>query len=204
MNFSPESLHRRSSHRSEPILFICPACRGNVETDSKQCPACQFIGARTSEMFSDTPPPLLPILDAAGIWNSGELRKIETARDEVRRRFPQIQWRICTVILPPETNLSLFGFWLMNACPLHDTETPEERAWSVLLLIDQATGHAATIPGYSAESCLTDDCWKDAIATMAPLWRAGKTADAVAAFFRSSRSHLEAAWKKNEARSSNR
>jgi len=147
------------------------------------------------ELFPDPPPPLLPILDAAGILNEREIGRIEAARDRLRRRFPQFQWRVCTVVLPPESNLSIFGFWLLNACPLHSKETAEDRASTVLLLINAGTGQVSAVRGYAAESCLSDDDWKAILETMAEPWRTGDPVEAVIRFFKITHIHLERAWK---------
>lgn len=106
--------------------------------------------------------------------------------------------------LPPETKLPLFGFWLLNACPLHEKETSEERAWTVLLLIDVASGRAAAVPGYAAESCINDDDWQKALSSMGHRWESGNTADAVVEFFKSSRSHLDESWKRDGSRRANK
>lgn len=173
----------------------CPACGEPLTTDSNWCPACNFTGAQTVDLFPESPPPLLPILDAAGILNEREIWKIEAARDSLRRRFPQFQWRICTVVLPAEANLSLFGFWLLNACPLHGKESTEDRAATVLLLINAGSGQVAAIPGYAVESVLSDDDWKAILATMAVPWRAGHPVESVIRFFKNTRIHLERVWK---------
>lgn len=156
------------------------------------------------ELFPEEPPPLPPVFDAAGILGEGGVLKIEAARDKLRRRFPQFQWRVCTVMLPAETNLSVFGFWLLNVCPLHGAESAEDRAATVLLLVNAGTGQAAAVPGYAVESVLSDDGWKAILATMAAPWRAGQPVDAVIRFFENSRIHLERAWKKYGARRSAR
>lgn len=154
-------------------------------------------------MFAGEPPPLLPILDAVELLKQSDIRKIEAARESLRRRFPQFQWLICTVSLPPETSLPLFGFWLLNACPLHDKETIEHRASTILLLINAGSGQAAAIPAYAAEPYFSNDEWKTILATMAAPWRSGKPAEAIIRFFESSRSHLDRAWKSYGARRSN-
>ncbi len=148
------------------------------------------------EMFPEAPPPLLPILDVAGIFPQNSISKIDNARIPLERRFPQFQWRICAVHLPPETRLSVFGFWLLNTAQFHESETSEERAWTVLLVINAATGQAAIVPGYAAEPFLADDEWEAVLATMSPAWQAGKPADAVVQFFKSSRKQLDRARKR--------
>lgn len=156
------------------------------------------------DLFPETPPPLLPVLDAAGILKERDVWKIEAARDKLRRRFPQFHWRVCTVVLPPEVNLSVFGFWLLNVCPFHGKENAEARASTVLLLINAATGRAAAVPGYAVESVLSDDGWKAILATMAAPWQGGDPVEAVIRFFKNARIHLERAWKSYGARKSAR
>ena len=197
---SPDRIRRRSSS----AVLVCPSCKATLKVDSKWCHACNFTGGNTVEMFSDSPPPLLPILDAMGLWKEPDIKKIEAARENLRRRFPQIHWRVCTVCLPADTKLPLFGFWLLNACPLHEKETSEERAWTILLLIDVESGQAAVIPGYAAESCLSDNVWTQILNTMAPTWQSGKTADAIIGFFKQCHSHLDEAWKRHGSRRTNR
>lgn len=154
------------------------------------------------EMFSDSPPPLLPILDAADIFTRDDVLHIEAARDAIRRDFPQFQWRICTVAMPPDTNLSIFGFWLLNACPLHEDETKDERTWTILLLINAGTGQAAVIPGYAAEPFLSDDDWKKILGSMAQSWSMGRSAEAVVRFFECAGELLKLAWKRHGSRRS--
>lgn len=204
MSEGREKIRRRSSPRSAPVSFVCPSCKADLKADSKWCPACNFTGGDTIALFSDSPPPLLPILDAVGLWNETEIKRIETARESHRRHFPQLHWRVCAVNLPPDTRLPLFGFWLLNVCPLHENETAEERAWTVLLLIDVASGQVAAIPGYAAESCLSDDELRIILSAMATRWPSAKTADPVVDFFKSSRIQLDLSWKRNGTRRTNK
>jgi RNA polymerase subunit RPABC4/transcription elongation factor Spt4 len=204
MSEAPERIRRRSAQRSAPVSLACPACGATLKVDSKWCPSCNFTGGDTIAMFSDSPPPLLPILDAAGIWKESELGKIEAARDSLQKRYPQLHWRVCTVCLPPDTRLPLFGFWLLNACPLYEKETTEERAWTVLLLIDTTSDQAAAIPGYAAETCLGDGDLQKILASMTSLWESGKTTDAVISFFKTCRTLLDESWKRSGARRANK
>jgi hypothetical protein len=86
-----ETSHRRSSRRGAAGGVSCPSCQGPLKPDAKRCPACNFTGGDTMTMFPEPPPPLLPILDSAGILKESELRKIEVSHDKLRRRFPQFQ-----------------------------------------------------------------------------------------------------------------
>ena len=138
---------------------------------------------------------MLPVLDAAGIWSSADIRRIESAREKLRRRFPQIQWRVCTVDLAEGTKLPVFGFWLLNAGERYVGETDNDRAWTILLLIDAASGQAAVVPGYGAERCLDDADWRKVLLAIRPAWSQGRTVDAVVRFFETSGSFLEQSWR---------
>ncbi len=154
------------------------------------------------EMFPGRPPPLLPLLDAAGLWNAAETHRIETAAGKLRRRFPQFHFHVCSVMLPAETSLPAFGFWLLNTSPFYVNETAEDRAWAVLLLINAGTGKAAVVPGYSAERWLGDDDWTTILGSMAASWRASKPTESVIRFFETATTLLARAWKLRGARPS--
>jgi hypothetical protein len=204
MSASADSSRRGGSRRTTIGVITCPACGGPLKPDSKWCPACEFTGSHTLDLYPDDPPPLLPVLDAVGLLNESDIRKIGSARESLRRRFPQFHWRICLVNLPADASLPVFGFWLLNACPMHDGESVEDRAWTILLLIDDASGEAAVIPGYGAEPFVSDDEWKSVLAPMSAPWRAGKPADAIVCYFREARTRLDLAWKRFGSRRNGR
>lgn len=172
----------------------CPACKAKLERDAKWCPACGFTGSKTLDMFGDNPPPLLPILDVADIWGEKDQRMIKAAVAHFNRRFPQIHWRICGVALGAEMSLPLFGFWLLNASPLADEETDDDRNWTVLLLVDAETRRASVTLGYRAEVWLSDDMWEKALAETKEPFRMGKPGLAVSAFLKASLLLFEKAW----------
>ncbi|MES2438844.1 MAG: hypothetical protein V4584_07250 [Verrucomicrobiota bacterium] len=199
-----DTQRRRSSRRAATGIITCPSCGGPLKPDAKWCPNCNFTGGDTLRLFPHDPPPLLPILDAVGLLKEHDIHKIEVARENLRRRFPQFRWKICIVTLPRETSLSVFGFWLLNVCPLHDQETPQERAWTILLLLNPSTAQAAVIPGYAAEPFLSDDEWKAILSDMRKPWSLAKPAEDIVRFFKNSRRHLNVAWKRYGTRKSGR
>lgn len=176
----------------------CPACHAKVERDAKWCEGCGFTGEKTLGMFGDRAPPLLPILDAAGLWDEKAEQKISTELKALGKRFPQIRWRICLVALEPEVSLSLFGFWLINAAPLAAEETVEEREWTILLVVDSNLGRASVTTGYRAEVWLSDRMWGTALAKMAEPLRAGQADRAVVLFLKKARSRLDSAWRRSQ------
>ncbi len=177
---------------------VCPSCHAKVERDVRWCGTCGFTGAKSLEMFGEDPPPLLPILDVADLWNAKEQKRIVSAIGAFKKRFPQINWRICAVTLGREVNLSLFGFWLMNVCPLTEGETAEDREWTVLLLIDGNSGRASVTTGYRAEVWLSDDMWDRALAETTDRFRRGEPDKAVVAFLRKAREQMEIAWQRSQ------
>lgn len=174
----------------------CPSCHAKLERDAKWCGSCGFTGEKSLEMFGDDPPPLLPILDVADLWNAKEQKRIESAVAAFNKHFPQVNWRICAVTLGPEINLSVFGFWLMNVCPLMPGETPEDREWTVLLLVDGNSGGAAVASGYRAEVWLSDEMWDKALAETTDPFMRGQPDKAVVLFLKKTQKLFEAAWQR--------
>lgn len=183
-----------SARRFAIGVIACPACKAKLERDAKWCPSCGFTGSKTLDMFGDDPPPLLPILDVANIWDEKDQRAIKAAIARFNRRFPQIRWRICGVALGGEISLPLFGFWLLNASPLAAEETEKERSWTVLLLVDADTRRASITAGYRAEVWLSDDMWERALTETKEPFRAGKPGVAVSVLLQTSQTLFEKAW----------
>ena len=74
-------------------------------------------------------------------------------------------------------------------------ETDDDRAWTILLLLNVATGKAAVVPGYAAERCLEDADLRKILIAMKPLWSGGRTVDAVLRFFETCAAFLEQSWR---------
>lgn len=175
----------------------CPACRAKVERDAKWCGRCGFTGEKSLEMFGDDPPPLLPILDVADFWSDKEQRQISVSVKRFNKRFPQIRWRFCAVALPPEVSLPLFGFWMMNVCPLAPGETPEEREWTVVFLVDTNRGRASVTTGYRAEIWLSEEMWEKALAETEEPFAQGRRGLGIARFLDSATGLFTVAWKRS-------
>lgn len=175
----------------------CPSCHAKIDREAKWCDACGFTGATTVGMFGDSPPPLLPILDVADLWDAKAQRKITEEVRAFGKRFPQLRWRICSVALGAEVSLPLFGFWLMNASPLIPGESAEDREWAILLLVDSNSGRASVTAGYQAEVWLSDEMWAKALAETAEPLRTGHPDRAVVLFLRKAKHLFESAWKRS-------
>ncbi|MFD2257759.1 hypothetical protein ACFSSA_13845 [Luteolibacter algae] len=176
----------------------CPACHAKINRDTKWCESCGFTGAKSLDMFGDSPPPLLPLLDVADFWSKKEEREIDTSIKRFNKRFPQFHWKICAVTLEANVSLPLFGFWLMNVCPLAENETAEDREWSVLLLVDARTGRASVTTGYRSELWLSDEMWNYALRETVTPFRRGDSGQAVCAFLKSAQALMEKAWTRSQ------
>lgn len=177
----------------------CPSCHAKVDRESKWCESCGFTGQQTIGMFGGNAPPLSRLLDVADVWNEAGKARIDSLVDGMSERFPQIKWSICTVSLPPGTRLEVFGFWLMNAGPMRENETVEDRLWTVLLVIDADTGRASVTPGYRAETWLSDEMWDAALHEVPRLFRDGNPVGAVVQFFETTGLLLEKAWRRSHS-----
>ena len=185
MNMSgpDDSTRRYSARRFAAGAMVCPSCLLRLPEPVNRCPGCQFTGADTVDLFPLALPPLQMMLDAAGLWSDEEHERIRHRVERLRRRFPQIHWSLCSLDAGEVVNLRLFGFWLLNASPLSSHETEEQRAWTVLLLFNGASGKVALVPGYGVEPWLTDVQWQKALATMMEPWNRGNRWRAVKCFF---------------------
>lgn len=185
---------RRSRVKSPRVAFTCPACQTQFDA-ADRCPNCQFTGSDTMRMFAGAPPEITTVNDQADLFDSAALKTIERSRKRLAKRFPQFRWRLCTTNLPAETNLRLYGFWMLNVAPIRPDESESDRQWTVLLLINAAANRAAVVPGYAAEPWLGNDQWDKALARMVPAWKVEDFGKAVAEYYDAVRSMLENSWR---------
>lgn len=137
-------------------------------------------------------PPLERVGDHASLFEEGERRQVEEALQGMRRSFPQIHWRVATVKLAESASLGLFGFWLLNVSPAAADEGEGERPWTILLLIE-AGGTVAVIPGYAAEPWLPADAWEELLADLHWEMKDGR-ARALAKFLKNAADRLHQSW----------
>jgi hypothetical protein len=142
------------------------------------------------ELFPYAPPELSPILDLVGVLSAGGLTAIQAEMKRSLKRYPQFQWRVVLAALPSEMSLPLFGFWLINACPLGAEETPKQRAWTVLLVVNTSTEQASVVSGYAAEPYISDEIWKNTLLEVSKFWKAENPALAIVRFLKMSRKQI--------------
>ena len=51
----------------------------------------------------------------------------------------------------------------MNACQLQEGQVENDRAWSILLLIDVKRGLVSLTPGYAIEAFIEDSSWENTL-----------------------------------------
>ncbi|BCU78448.1 hypothetical protein [Luteolibacter sp. LG18] len=196
MSAPPDERRRYSAQRLTAGVAVCPACLVHLPVQSAFCPSCRFTGEDSMRMFPHGLPPLQPMLDAANLWTPADQAAIARRVRKTTHRFPQIRWSLCSVDAAAIDNLRVFGFWMLNASPLAEGETAEQRAWTALLVFNGATGKAALVPGYGVEPWLGDDAWERILLEMAVAWGRGKRRVAVTRFFDAAEKSLRKACRK--------
>lgn len=193
MMVPPDSIKFYSARRFAAGATVCPSCLLRLPETADWCPGCQFTGADTMTMFPLPLPPLQTVFDAANLWTNREHARIRHRIEGLRRRFPQIRWSLYSLDAGEVANLRLFGFWLLNASPLAEGETEEERAWTILVVFNGASGKVALVPGYGAEPWVPDDQWQRALAEMSEPWSLGRRWRGLKLFFNASEKALRLA-----------
>lgn len=146
-------------------------------------------------MFPFAAPALDDVVDPGNLLDRQAVSAVKGALGRLRRRFRQVRWCLCLVELPPEVNLRLFGFWLLNSARPEDDD-PEGPAWTVLLVVDTAGQAAAVTAGYALESFVADDSWMRSVTAMSLSWRRGDPGRALCEFLAACEHELEGgAWR---------
>lgn len=140
------------------------------------------------------------VIDAPGVFGADGLRTLEKARRRLGRRFPQIRWVVCAVELSPDVSLPMFGFWLMNASPLAEGETREDRRWTVLCVLDPANMRASITPGYAVENWVRDDEWGKLLDVLTEVWKNDDPAHAIESMWKEAKVVIDQAWENQNSR----
>jgi uncharacterized membrane protein YgcG len=147
---------------------VCPSCLIRFKERADQCPNCQFDAQRSVEQFSFQPPVMQRWMDNAKVFDQAARQEVDQMIDRIIKQFPQVSLSICTVELDDPISLSEFGFWMMNACGFEDGQSEEQRAWSILLLIDVKRKLLSLTPGYAIEAFMDDADWQETLKMMVP------------------------------------
>ncbi len=179
-----------SAKRFAKGAVFCPACRVRMEDALPQCPACGFTGEHTLKLFPGGAPCLQQIIDTDAHWSEKELVILRKEIKKMCQHFPQIHWAILSIPLAEEVSLPLFNFWFFNVSPLDESETIEQRQWTILLTLDRANQRAAVTAGYIVEPFVADDEWERSLIAMKPKWKAGNEIGAIREFFAETKKQL--------------
>lgn len=193
MSEPADTLKRYSAKRFAAGAMVCPSCLLRLSDSANWCPGCHFTGADTVAMFPLPLPPLQTVFDAANLWSNFEQSRIRHRLEKLHDRFPQIRWSVYSLDAGDVANLRVFGFWLLNASPLAEDESEDQRAWTVLLVFNGASGKVALVPGYGVEPWVPDDQWQRALSMMSEAWNQGKRWIGLSRFFDASEKALRLA-----------
>jgi uncharacterized membrane protein YgcG len=161
-----ESLERRKEYPARIFnraTVVCPSCLQRFKESADQCQRCGFDAYRVVKQFPYTPPVLDRIMDYAGVADERLCADLNAAIDKLLRRFPQVDFYFCFVEMDDPVSMSEFGFWMMNACRLQYGQVENDRAWSLLLLIDTKHGLVSLTPGYAIEAFVEDSGWEQTL-----------------------------------------
>lgn len=137
--------------------MTCPGCGVTVQDPVDQCPRCGYTGHQTVEKFPFPAPLMERFIDPTGFLTDNDRLKIRKALADLGKVFPQPRLCFSILELAPEVDPREFGFWMMNASPVSDEEEAGLRPWTILMIIDDASGRVSVTSGYAIEPFLDDE-----------------------------------------------
>jgi len=158
-----DSLEKRKEYPARifnRVMVVCPSCHQRFKQANDQCLRCGFDAFQVVQKFPYTPPVLDHIMDNVGVVDDDLHKDLNTALKKLAKHFPQVGFYFCFVEMDDPLQLSEFGFWMMNACRLQEGQVENDRAWSLLLLIDVKRGLVSLTPGYAIEAFIEDGAWE--------------------------------------------
>ena len=161
-----------------------------MEEALPQCTSCGFTGEHTLKLFPGGAPSFQTIIDTDSHWSEKELVILRKEIKKMRQHFPQIYWSILSLSLAEEAALPLFNFWFFNVSPLAESETIEQRQWTILLTLDRSNQRAVVTAGYIVEPFIADDEWEKSLISMKVKWKAGDEIGAIRDFFAQTKNQL--------------
>ncbi len=160
---SPEKRKQYAARKFYRATVVCPSCLQRFRETADTCQRCGFDAHRVVQQFNYAAPVLEQVIDNAGVITPDWQPELDQAIARVERRFPQVGFYFCTVNLDDPVKLPEFGFWMMNACQLEPHQQEQDRAWSMLVLLDVNRGLISLTPGYALEAFIEDSAWEDAL-----------------------------------------
>lgn len=100
---------------------------------------------------------MAPLVDLENRLEPSEANKISKAIRRFEKRFLQFRASVHLTRLPEGGDVREFGYWLFNHCSFAEGETPEDRAGTLLILIDRESRSAGLTVGYRLDPFLGDD-----------------------------------------------
>lgn len=133
----------------------CPSC-GLAFKDVKltKCLRCQFDLASTDLVFPYEPPAMEPIMDHLNTFSTEQIKGISAEFAKLTKKYPQVSLALCNLNLISSTDPRVFGFWMLNRCPLSQGESSDQRKFTLLLVIDQENQRLSASCGLALEPYL--------------------------------------------------
>ena len=142
--FNPERVH-------------CPSCFQPYDRAGASCTRCGFSLQVACAKFPFAPPEIERIIDPEEAFTARDRRLVEKAVARFERHFPGIRVAVHPTRLPEGADVREFGFWLFNQAPLAEGEAPEDRAGTLLLILDRHNRQAGLTVGYELDPFIGDD-----------------------------------------------
>jgi uncharacterized membrane protein YgcG len=150
-----------------------------IHRAAQSCPHCGFSLADADERFGSDVVRLRSLTDGAGLLRRGERGKVETAMEDIGRRFPQVFVAVYTGSLGEVSNMRQFGFWLLNRAAFEDVPVGKPNESGILLTIDPESKAAGIAFGYLLDPFLEESDTFDCLSRAHAHWLEGRYADGI-------------------------
>jgi len=97
----------------------------------------------------------------------------------ISKRYPQVSPKVCLIPLQADIKIHQMALWMLNQCPLAESETAENKHWQILLLIDTSNNISALSYGYHIEKFIPDESASKLISQLNRSLRKGDTSSPV-------------------------
>ena len=133
----------------------CPSC-GLAFKNIKltECIRCDFSLGKTDLIFPYDPPPMEPFMDHLNSFTEEQIMAIMSEFSPLTKKYPQIKIALCNLNLISTTDPRVFGFWMLNRSPLGEGETGDDRANTILIVIDRENLRLSASVGLAIEPYL--------------------------------------------------
>ncbi|HEX5791053.1 MAG TPA: hypothetical protein VFY13_07850 [Luteolibacter sp.] len=160
----------------------CPSCVQPIHRGAVACPHCGFSIEQADGNFGREVR-LRRLSDEAGILRLEQREIIQKAMGDFSKRFPQLFLAVHTTAPGLETDLRVFGFWLLNRARFDDLPAGMDNRACILILINPQRKEACITHGYLLEPYLEQEDLHLCLARAHGHWLEGRHADGIHRLF---------------------